>query len=81
MATTEKTTEKKAPKMVRITLPKTKYEKDDYWLAINGRYWQIQRGVPVEVPEYVAEAIQRHQENALKSMEYIDANLKNDEEK
>ncbi len=31
--------------------------KDDVLVGVNGKTWQIQRGVPVTVPRYVAEVI------------------------
>lgn len=50
--------EKAAPQMVQIMLFKDsdKY-KDDVFVAVNGKSFQIQRGVPVEVPNYVAEVL------------------------
>ena len=45
------------PKMVKIRLPKTKKEKDDVFVSVNFRTYQIQRGVEVEVPDFVAEVL------------------------
>lgn len=46
------------PKMVTIELFKDKDKyKHDLKVAVNGRVWRIQRGVKVEVPDYVAEVI------------------------
>jgi hypothetical protein len=44
-------------KMVKIKIPHTSPEEGDYYISINHRNWQIQRGVEVEVPDYVAERI------------------------
>jgi hypothetical protein len=61
MSTTEnKTTEKK----VKIRLPISREQKDDVFVAVNGRTWLIKRGEEVEVPECVVEVL-RHQEEAL----------------
>ncbi len=48
------------PKMVKIRLFKDndKY-KDDVFVAVNGRSYQIKRGVEVEVPDFVAEVLER----------------------
>ena len=32
--------------------------KDDLVVGVNGKFWQIKRGVEVEVPDYVAEVIE-----------------------
>lgn len=44
-------------KMVSIMIPKTRTEKDDVYVAVNGRAWLIKRGETVKVPDYVAEVI------------------------
>ena len=44
-------------KTVTLFLDGDKY-KDPLYVGINGMNWLIQRGVPVEVPEEVAEVIQ-----------------------
>ena len=57
--------EKKAEvkeKLVKIRLPKTKENQADAYVSVNGRRWQIQRGVEVEVPECVAEVLLHSQE-------------------
>lgn len=66
-------------KKVKLTIPKTKYQTEDYYLAINGKSWQIQRGVPVEVPEYVALAVARHEQCAITSIDFIDKVSKKDD--
>ena len=55
------------PKMVKIKLPKTKELKDDVFVSVNFRTYQIQRGVEVEVPDFVAEVL-RHQEEMLEEI-------------
>ncbi|MCC8122766.1 MAG: hypothetical protein LIO58_04425 [Oscillospiraceae bacterium] len=36
--------------------------KDDVFVAVNGKGWLIQRGVDVEVPDYVAEVLTQSME-------------------
>ena len=46
------------PKKVKITLMRdNKNYQGDVFVGVNGETWQIQRGVEVEVPEYVAEVL------------------------
>jgi hypothetical protein len=52
-----KVPEDTGPKMVKIRIPKTKEEKDDVFVSVNFRTYQIQRGVEVEVPDFVAEVL------------------------
>lgn len=49
------------PKTVKIRLPKTKELKDDVFVSVNFRTYQIQRGVEVEVPDFVAEVLENQQ--------------------
>ena len=54
MATVNKTAEK----MDKITLMRdNKNYQGDVFVGVNGKTWQIQRGVEVEVPDYVAEVL------------------------
>ena len=55
------------PKLVTIRIPKTKDEKDDVFVSVNFRTYQIQRGVEVEVPDFVAEVL-RHREEMLEQI-------------
>ena len=55
------------PKMVKIRIPKTKEEKEDVFVSVNFRTYQIQRGVEVEVPDFVAEVLQ-HKEEMLEEI-------------
>lgn len=55
---------------VTINIPISRYEKDDVWVAVNGKPMQIKRGEDVEVPKCIYEAL-KHQEKMLKvAMEY-----------
>ena len=56
MATKNET--KNETKMVKIKLPQTKELKEDVFVSVNFRTYQIQRGVEVEVPDFVAEVLQ-----------------------
>ena len=62
-ATPVEVTEKK----VTIRLPVTRDQNDDLFVAINGRTWLIKRGVEVEVPDFVAAAINRHEEALMEA--------------
>lgn len=49
-------------KMVTVRLFKDNHEyKDDVFIGVNGKTWLIQRGVEVEVPDYVAEVLSNSQ--------------------
>lgn len=69
MATTT-TTVNKAPKMVKVKIPLTRAEKNDVYVAVNGRSYLIKRGEYVEVPDFVAEVIQHREEMLELSMAY-----------
>lgn len=53
-----------------IKLPLTRNEKDDVWVAVNGKSMQIKRGVPVEVPTCIAEVLQHKEDMLMQAMEY-----------
>ena len=57
-------------KRVKIKLFKGQEEKykEDVFVSVNGRNFQIRRGVEVEVPEYVKEVL----DNAAIQQEYAD---------
>ena len=63
----------KGKKMVKVKLFKDNQNySGDVFVAVNGESYLIQRGVTVEVPEYIAEVLetsQREDENALMRME------------
>lgn len=51
---------------VRIRLFKDNGQyKDDLFVSVNGKTFQIQRGIEVEVPEAVAEVIRRSEESDM----------------
>lgn len=56
--------------MVTIKLPLTRAEKDDVWVAVNGKSMLIKRGVEVEVPRCIAEVLRLREEQLIKAMEY-----------
>lgn len=62
--------ETKKQKLVKVKIPLTKTETEDVWLAINGRSYQIQRGVYVEVPEAVAELLENCDKQYSESVEF-----------
>ena len=64
--TTEKTT-----KMVKIRIPRTRKDQEDVFVSVNNYNCVIQRGVEVEVPDYVAEVLQ-HQEEMLEKIMLFD---------
>lgn len=68
-----------ATKMVKIRLPLTRTETKDEYVAVNGKSYQIKRGVTVEVPEYVAGVIQNSEEMLSISMAYEEEAKKNAE--
>ncbi len=49
------------PKTVKIKLPLTRYEKEDVYVAINGKSYLIKRGEEVEVPEGVYEILENRE--------------------
>jgi hypothetical protein len=65
MATTETT-----KKTVKIKLPLTRTEKDDVYVAVNGKSYLIKRGETVEVPSCVAEVLQHKEEMLAQAMEF-----------
>lgn len=61
-------------KRVKIKLFKDSKEyKDDLTVVVNGKAYQIQRGVEVEVPESVAEVIEHSAVQDQKTAELIDS--------
>ncbi len=70
MATTINQEANTKVKKVKIKIPLTRNDKEDYWVAVNGEKYLIKRGEYVEVPDYIAEAIQRSDAMIAESMEY-----------
>ena len=62
MATTAKT--------VKIKIPLTRTEKDDVYVAVNGKSFLIKRGETVEVPDYVAEVLDNKEKALAEAFEY-----------
>lgn len=56
--------------LVTVKLPVTRNEKEDKWVAVNGKPMQIKRGVEVEVPLCIAKALEHQEEMLIKAMEY-----------
>lgn len=56
--------------LVTIKLPLTRTEKDDVWVAVNGKSMQIKRGVEVEVPKCIAEVLQHKEEMLMQAIEF-----------
>ena len=59
-----------AEKKVKIKLPLTRTEKDDVYVCVNGKSYQIKRGETVEVPDFVAEVLQHKEEMLAQAMEF-----------
>lgn len=59
-----------AKKTVKIKLPLTRNEKDDVYVAVNGKSYLIKRGETVEVPAGVAEVLQHKEEMLAQAMEF-----------
>ena len=57
-------------KKVKIKLPLTRNEKEDVYVCVNGKSFQIKRGETVEVPDYVAEVLQHREEMLAEAMEF-----------
>ncbi len=64
------TTTTNTPKKVKIKLPLTRTENEDVFVALNGKTYQIKRGVEVEVPKGVAEILQHKEEMLAQAMEF-----------
>ena len=69
MATVSKTGEK----MVKIHLFKdNKAYTDDVFVGVNGKTYQIKRGVDVEVPESVAEVLKNSERQDVEAIRIMD---------
>ena len=55
---------------VKIKIPLTRTEKDDVYVCVNGKSFQIKRGETVEVPDYVAEVLQHKEDMLAQAMEF-----------
>lgn len=54
-------------KTVKIKLPLSKEQKDDVFVSVNDKKYQIKRGVEVDVPWFVAEIL-KNKESALETL-------------
>lgn len=57
-------------KKVKIKLPLTRTEKDDVYVAVNGKAYLIKRGEEVEVPASVAEVLANREAMLEQAMAY-----------
>lgn len=64
-------------KRVKIKLPLTRQEKEDVVVGINGKLYQIKRGVEVSVPDYVAKVLERKEKILEIALEYEEEMSKN----
>ena len=69
---TVKATDKK---MVKIKLPRPvdKYEPNFVTASVNGEVFKIQKGVEVEVPDYIAEVLEHVEEAKEAKYNYADS--------
>jgi hypothetical protein len=65
-----KATEAKKTKTVTIKLPLTRDEKEDVYVSVNGKRYQIKRGVAVDVPWNVAKVLERSERMTSIAIEY-----------
>lgn len=56
--------------LVTIKLPITRTDKEDKWVAVNGKSMQIKRGVEVEVPLCIAKALEHQEKMLIEAMEF-----------
>ncbi|MBQ7873760.1 MAG: hypothetical protein IJ306_01165 [Oscillospiraceae bacterium] len=64
--------------MVTIKLPLTRTEKDDVYVALNGKTFLIKRGEEVRVPRGVAEILQHSEEMLREAIEFEAAHMSKD---
>lgn len=55
---------------VKIRLPLSRDEREDVYVAVNGKSYLIRRGETVEVPVEVAEVLERREQMLEQSMRY-----------
>ena len=72
----KETVEKKPEKKVLIRLPLDRQNKEDAVVWVNERRFLIKRGVPVEVPESVAEVLKNKEEMEIIRFQYEDDHAK-----
>ena len=60
-------------KMVKVKLFKDNHDyKDDVFVAVNGERYLIQRGVEVEVPDYIAKVLEHSAQQDARTAELIE---------
>ena len=60
-------------KMVKILLPRGRKNEENFVIvSVNGRSWEIMRGVEVSVPDYVAEVLENGRMMAEAARRYVD---------
>lgn len=65
--TSKKNTEEK---MVTVKIPRVSKDQPDTFVSVNMRTWQIKPGIPVKVPECVAEVLEHQEEMLQQVMEF-----------
>ena len=55
---------------VTIKLPLSRNEKDDKWVAVNGKSMLIKRGVEVDIPVCIYEVLQHEEKMLREAMEF-----------
>ena len=55
---------------VKLRLPVSREHSEDVFVGINGHTWQIRRGVTVEVPQCVANVLERSERMQQAAMEF-----------
>ncbi len=60
-------------KMVKVKLFKDNHDyREDVFVAVNGERYLIQRGVEVEVPDYIAEVLEHSAQQDARTAELIE---------
>lgn len=60
-------------KMVKVKLFKDSHDyREDVFVAVNGERYLIQRGVEVEVPDYIAEVLEHSAQQDARTAELIE---------
>ena len=70
----------KPVKMVKIKIRKDKTLKRDVFVSVNGKTYQIQRGVEVEVPDFVKEVLDNQEKMDSLALERIEEAVRNFDE-
>ena len=60
-------------KMKTIMLPRGRKNEENFVIvSVNGRSFQIMKGVEVEVPDYIAEVLSNNRRMAEEARQYVD---------